>query len=75
MSGVSVSPLILAGYSLICLGAFLLGLRLFRTPRPPEGVTSDQAKRFGRLLMMAATALLIIPVAGWLHGDLKLERF
>ena len=66
--------LILAGYALVCAGAFLLGLRFLRMSRPPEGVTGDQAKRFGRLLMMAATALLIIPIAGWLHGDLKLER-
>ena len=70
----TVTPLILAGYALICLGAFLLGLRFFRMEQPPEGVTGEQAKRFGRLLMMAATALIIFPIAAWLHGDLKLER-
>ena len=69
----SVSLLVLGLYALVSVGAFLLGLRFFRMNRPPEGVTGDQAKRFGRLLMMAATALIIFPVAAWLHGDLKLE--
>jgi hypothetical protein len=69
----TMTPLILIGYALVCIGAFLLGLRFVRAQQPPEGVTGDQARRFGRLLMMAATALLIFPVAAWLHGDLKLE--
>jgi hypothetical protein len=70
----AVSPLILGLYALVCLGAFLLGLRFFRMAEPPEGVTREQARRFGRLLMMAATALIVFPVAAWLHGDLELTR-
>jgi len=31
----------------------------------------EQARRFGRLLMMAATAMLLFLVAAIVHGDLK----
>jgi hypothetical protein len=68
-----VNPLVFLGiYALVCVAAFAFGARFYRSAEPPEGVAGDQAKRFGRLLMMAATALAIIPVAAWLHGDLKL---
>jgi len=71
---VPISPLFLGGYALLCAAAFLLGLKYFRTTTPPaEGISLDQSRRFGRLLMMAATALLIFPIALWFHGDLKLE--
>jgi hypothetical protein len=69
-----VNPLFLGGYALLCAIAFVLGLRVFRMTAPPEGATLGQARRFGRLLMMAATALLIFPIALWLHGDLRLGR-
>jgi hypothetical protein len=66
-----MSPLVFLGlYALVCVGALVAGVRMSRGA-PPEGVTADQAKRFGRLLMMSATALLIIPAALWFHGDLK----
>jgi hypothetical protein len=69
-----MSPLVfLALYALACAGAFALGLKLLRAKEDKPGVTVGQSRRSGRLLMMAATALLIVPVAGWLHGDLKLE--
>jgi hypothetical protein len=69
-----VSPLVFLGlYALVCAAAFGFGLRM-RRATPPEGVSAEQAQRFGRLLMMAATALLIIPAALWFHGDLKLGR-
>ena len=64
----------LALYAVVAAGAFLFGLRFYRMERPPEGVSLDQAHRFGRLAMMASLALLIIPVAAWLHGDLKLGQ-
>lgn len=67
-------PILLALYALVCAGAFAIGLRIYRAKQPPEGVSADQAKRFGRLLMMAATALLIFPVALWFHGDLRLAK-
>jgi hypothetical protein len=38
---------------------------------PPGEITVDQARRFGRLLMMAATAMLLFLIALWVHGDLK----
>jgi hypothetical protein len=66
--------LFLGGYALLCAAAFFLGLRVFRMAEPPAGATIDQAHRFGRLLMMAATALIIFPIALWLHGDLRLGR-
>ena len=69
-----MSPVVfVALYALACAGAFALGLRFFRASEERPGVTADQSRRFGRLLMMAATALLILPVAAWLHGDLKLQ--
>jgi len=61
-------------YVLVCVGAAYAGYRMFHGSTPPEGVTPDQAKRFGRLLMMSATMLLIVPAALWFHGDLKLGR-
>ena len=42
---------------------FLLGLRAFRMAEPPAGATVAQVRRFGRLLMMASTAMLIFLVA------------
>jgi hypothetical protein len=69
-----MNPLVfVALYALVCAAAFGVGLKFFRTSEPHADITIEQARRFGRLLMMAATAMLIIPVAGWLHGDLKLE--
>jgi hypothetical protein len=70
---VSVSPLIFAIlFALVCVGAFLIGLRFFRMPARPGGATVEQVRRFGRLLMMASTAMLIFLVAIVVHGDLKL---
>ena len=60
-------------YLLVAGGAFLLGLKFYRTSDARGDVTPEQSRRFGRLLMMAATALLIFPIALWFHGDLKLE--
>jgi hypothetical protein len=69
-----MSPLLfLALYALACAGTFALGLKFFRASEEKPGVSLDQSRRFGRLLMMAATALLIFPIALWFHGDLKLE--
>ncbi len=68
-----VSPLVFAIlFALVCAGMFLLGLRAFRMAEPPGGATVEQVRRFGRLLMMAATAMLIFLVAIVIHGDLKL---
>ena len=55
----------------VCAGAFLVGLRFFRSTEPRGDITVAQAQRFGRLLMMAATAMLFFLGAIWLHGDLK----
>ncbi len=69
-----MSPLaFLCLYVIACIGAFALGMKFVGTREERPGVTVEQSRRFGRLLMMAATALLIIPVAAWLHGDLKLQ--
>jgi len=67
-----MSPLVYLGlYGLVCVAALAFGFTISRSA-PPEGVTPEQAQRFGRLLMMGATALIIFPVAAWLHGDLQL---
>ena len=74
-SGLPVTTIVFLGlYALICVGAAYAGYRMFHGSNPPEGVTPEQAKRFGRLLMMSATMLLIVPVAFWVHGDLKLGQ-
>jgi hypothetical protein len=58
-------------FGLVCVAAFLLGLRFYRiTEVPPEGATAEQVRRFGRLLMMASVAMLLFLVAVIVHGDL-----
>jgi D-alanyl-lipoteichoic acid acyltransferase DltB (MBOAT superfamily) len=71
-----VSPFaFLAFYLVACAAAFVVGLRFFRMSAPPnESVSVDQARRFGRLLMMAATMMLVFIGALWFHGDLKAMR-
>ena len=66
-----MSPLVAIAFGLVCAAMFALGLRAYRTTEPRDGVTIDQARRFGRLLMMASTALLLFLVAAIFHGDLK----
>ena len=70
-----VSPLIFIGvYVAVCAAAFLTGLRLFRTTEPRGEVSVDQLHRFGRLMMMGATMLILFLAALWFHGDLKAMR-
>ena len=67
-----MSPLVVAiAFGVICAAAFAMGLRAYRTTEPRDGVTVEQAQRFGRLLMMAATAMLLFLVAVIFHGDFK----
>ena len=67
-----MNPLVfLGGWLLLCAAAFALGLRFYRTAEPTADVSVDQARRFGRLLMMSATAMLLFAGALYLHGDLK----
>ena len=71
MSRVPVSPIVFVSvFALFCAAAFLVGLRFFRSGESPEGTTVEQARRFGRLLMMAATAMLLFLGAAIVHGDL-----
>ena len=73
MFGLPVSPLVfVAVYAAVSVGAFALGLRFYRAAEPRDGVTVEQSRRFGRLLMMAATAMLLFLGALYVHGDLKL---
>jgi hypothetical protein len=70
-----MNPLLfVAVWALVCAGAFALGLRFFRMTEPTDAITLDQARRFGRLLMMAAAAMLLFLVAALVHGDLKLGQ-
>jgi hypothetical protein len=67
-----MSPLVFISlYVLVCAGSFALGLNFYRTTSPRGDTTPEQAQRFGRLLMMAATAMLLFLAAIWVHGDLK----
>ena len=67
-----MTPLVVAIlFGLVSAGTFALGLRAFRTANPREGVSVEQAKRFGRLLMMASTALLLFLIAIIVRGELK----
>jgi hypothetical protein len=67
-----VSPLaFVILYVALSAAAFLAGWSFTRTAEPRGAVSVAQARRFGRLLMMAATALIFFLVALWLHGDLK----
>ena len=68
----AMSPLVVAiAFGLVCAAMFALGLRAYRTVTPREGVTVEQAKRFGRLTMMASTALLLFLVAVIVRGEFK----
>ena len=68
-----MSPLTVAiGFAIICAAMFVLGLRAFRTAEPPAGTTVEQARRFGRLMMMGATAMLLFLAAVIVHGDFPL---
>jgi hypothetical protein len=40
---------------------------------PPAGASREQVRRFGRLMMMAATAMLLFLGAVIVHGDLKVQ--
>jgi len=67
-----VSPLIFAIlFGLVCVGFFAVGLRFYRMAEPPEGASVEQVKRFGRLMMMAATAMLLFLGAVIVRGDFK----
>ena len=67
-----MNPLVVAIlFGLVCAAAFGMGLRAYRTAEPREGVTVEQARRFGRLLMMGATALLLFLVAIIVRGELR----
>ena len=71
MPRLPVTPLVFATlFALVCVGAFLCGLRFYRMGEAPSGTTIDQSRRFGRLMMMAATAMLLFLGAAIVHGDL-----
>ena len=57
-------------FALICAGMFAVGLKFFRMAEPPAGASIEQVRRFGRLMMMGATAMFFFLVAVIVHGDL-----
>jgi hypothetical protein len=70
-----LNPLLFAIlFALVCVAAFVVGLRFFRTTEARGEVTVEQAQRFGRLLMMASTALFLFLVAVIVHGDLRIGQ-
>jgi hypothetical protein len=69
---VPVSPLVVVIlFGLVCAGAFAAGLKAYRATEPRDGVSVEQMRRFGRLLMMGATAMLLFLVAIIVRGELK----
>ena len=60
-------------FGLVCVAAFAVGLRFFRMTEPPEGASVEEVRRFGRLLMMGATAMLLFLGAVIVHGDLPIR--
>ena len=69
-----VSALVfVALWLLVCVAAFLFGLRFYRMKEPTGDISVAQARRFGRLLMMAASAMVLFAVAAFFHGDLGIK--
>ena len=69
-----LSPLVFAIlFGLVCAGSFLVGLRFFRTTEPRGDITVDQARRFGRLMMMSTTAMILFLIVLIVRGDLPLR--
>jgi hypothetical protein len=69
---VPVSPAVFAVcFSVVCVAAFLVGLRFYRMTEPPGGTTIQHVQRFGRLAMMASVAMMLFLVAIIAHGDLE----
>ena len=67
-----MSPLLVAAlWVLVCAAMFAAGLRFYRSTEPRGDVSVEQAKRFGRLLMMAATAMALFLIAILVRGELK----
>jgi uncharacterized membrane protein SpoIIM required for sporulation len=64
--------LVIALFAFVCVAGFLVGLRFYRMTEPPSGTNLEQARRFGRLLMMASTGLFLFLIAVIVHGDLRL---
>jgi hypothetical protein len=61
-------------FAFVCVAAFLVGLRVFRSTEPVSGASVEQARRFGRLLMMASVGMLLFLIAVIVHGDLGVVR-
>ena len=74
MSGVSVTPaLYLSLMALVCIGAFLVGLRFRRmTTSPSADLSLDKVHKFGLLMMVAAPLMLVVQSALVLSGKIKL---
>ena len=69
-----VTPLLVAIlFGLICAGAFAFGLKFFRMSEPQGDITVEQARRFGRLMMMSSTAMFLFLVVLIVRGDLPVR--
>jgi hypothetical protein len=69
---VPVSPLAFAIlFGLVCAAAFALGLRFYRASEPRGDISVEQARRFGRLLMMGSTGMILFLIAIIVRGELK----
>ena len=74
MPGVSVSPtLYLSLMALICIGAFLVGLRFRRkTTSPSADFGLDKVHKFGLLMMVAAPLMFVAQAALVLSGTIEI---
>ena len=69
-----MSPLaVVILFGSVCAAMFAAGLSFYRSTEPRGDVSVDQAKRFGRLLMMGATAMALFLVAILIRGELKVS--
>jgi len=60
----------IALWLLVCVAGFLTGLRFYRMKEPTDDISVAQARRFGRLLMMAASAMVLFALAAFFHSGL-----
>jgi len=74
MPGVPVTPaLYLSLMALICVGAFLVGLRFRRmTASPTADLSLDKVHKFGLLMMVAAPLMLAVQSVLVLSSKIKL---
>ena len=69
-----MSPLaVIILFGSVCAAMFVMGLSFYRSTEPRGDISVEQARRFGRLLMMGATAMALFLVVVIVRGELKVS--